>query len=67
MMKAMTTWIGWKPNWQIRLMKIMNWSFLNQIPYKEVDHETIILPEWVYHQNYERKVLPQELYVPSRY
>ncbi|MCB9149593.1 MAG: hypothetical protein H6641_12605 [Caldilineaceae bacterium] len=63
----MTTWIGWKPNWQIRLMKIMNWSFLNQIPYKEVDHETIILPEWVYHQNYERKVLPQELYVPSRY
>ncbi|MCB9158120.1 MAG: hypothetical protein H6645_13515 [Caldilineaceae bacterium] len=63
----MTTWIGWKPNWQIRLMKIMNWSFLNQIPYKEVDHETIILPERVYHQNYERKVLPQELYVPSRY
>ncbi|MEZ4657858.1 MAG: polyphosphate kinase 2 [Caldilineaceae bacterium] len=41
--------------------------FLDQIPYQNVDHETISLPERVYHQDYERKVLPEELYVPARY
>ena len=40
---------------------------LDQIPYAEVEHEILALPERVYNQNYERKVLPQELYVPSRY
>ena len=40
---------------------------LDQIPYGEVERESITLPERVYNQNYERKVLPRELYVPSRY
>lgn len=40
---------------------------LDQIPYAPVEHETIALPERVYNQDYERKVLPHELYVPSRY
>jgi polyphosphate kinase len=40
---------------------------LDQIPYREVEHEAIVLPERVYNQNYERKVLPHELYVPSHY
>ena len=41
--------------------------FLEQIPYEEVEHEPIVLPERVYHQDYERKVLPPELYVPAHY
>jgi polyphosphate kinase len=40
---------------------------LEQIPYGEVPHEEISLPERVFNPNYERKVLPQELYVPARY
>lgn len=40
---------------------------LEQIPYQEVDRENIALPERVYNQDYERKVLPQKLYVPERY
>ena len=41
--------------------------FLDQIPYTDVPRETITLPERVFNQDYERKMLPQELYVPSRY
>lgn len=41
--------------------------FLDQIPYAEVPRETIALPERIFNQNYERKVLPPELYVPARY
>ncbi len=41
--------------------------FLDQIPYTEVPRETITLPERVFSQDYERKVLPPELYVPARY
>lgn len=41
--------------------------FLEQIPYTPVESETITLPERVYHQDYERKVLPEELYVSARY
>jgi len=41
--------------------------FLDQIPYEEVEHEAIALPERVFNQDYERKILPAELYVPTRY
>ncbi len=41
--------------------------FLDQIPYTDVPSESITLPERVYNQDYERNVLPAELYVPSRY
>ena len=41
--------------------------FLDQIPYEDVSHESITLPDRVFDQDYERKVLPVELYVPSRY
>ncbi len=41
--------------------------FLDQIPYEEVPHEPITLPERVFNQDYERKMLPPELYVPARY
>ncbi len=40
---------------------------LTQIPYTDVPHEEISLPERVFNPEYERKVLPPELYVPSKY
>lgn len=40
---------------------------LSLIPYEEIPHEPIILPERVYDPNYERRTLPAELYVPDRY
>lgn len=40
---------------------------LSQIPYGPVPHEDVALPERVYNQNYERAVLPPELYVPQKY
>ena len=40
---------------------------LKQIPYAEVSHEHVELPERVFNPNYERINLPAELYVPTVY
>jgi polyphosphate kinase 2 len=40
---------------------------LSMVPYAPVPHEEISLPERVFNPDYERKVLPPELYVPSKY
>jgi polyphosphate kinase 2 len=40
---------------------------LSQVPYEEVPHEQVTLPERVSNPNYERKVLPDELYVPRKF
>jgi polyphosphate kinase len=40
---------------------------LTQVPYKDVPHEQITLPDRVFNPDYERKVLPDELYVPEVY
>ena len=40
---------------------------LSQLPYGPVPHEEVTLPERVYNKEYERAVLPPELYVPSKY
>lgn len=40
---------------------------LDQIPYQEVPGEQVTLPERVFNPDYERTVLPEHLYVPSRY
>jgi polyphosphate kinase len=40
---------------------------LQLIPYEEVPHQDITLPDRVFNPNYERKVLPPELYVPQKY
>ena len=40
---------------------------LSLIPYEPVEYEEIDLPERVYNPDYERRVLPDELYVPSKY
>jgi polyphosphate kinase 2 len=40
---------------------------LSLVPYGEVPHDEIALPDRVFNPDYERKVLPPELYVPERY
>ncbi|QUS35193.1 polyphosphate kinase 2 [Falsirhodobacter algicola] len=40
---------------------------LTLFPYEDVPHEEITLPDRVFNPDYERKVLPPELYVPPKY
>ena len=40
---------------------------LSQIPYSEVNNQKIELPERVFNPDYERRVLPDKLYVPKIY
>jgi polyphosphate kinase 2 len=40
---------------------------LSLIPYQEVPHEPVTLPDRVFDPHYERRTLPHELYVPARY
>jgi polyphosphate kinase len=40
---------------------------LKQVPYEEVPHDPITLPDRVFNPDYERKILPDELYVPKVY
>lgn len=40
---------------------------LDQIPYQDVPHESITLPDRVFSPDYDRAMLPNELYVPARY
>ena len=40
---------------------------LGLVPYTDVPHDDIKLPDRVFNPDYERAVLPPELYVPSKY
>jgi polyphosphate kinase len=40
---------------------------LGQVPYTDVPNDPIALPDRVFNPDYERKVLPDELYVPEVY
>ena len=40
---------------------------LSQIPYREIPHERIVLPERVFNPDYERRTLPDNLYIPKIY
>jgi polyphosphate kinase len=40
---------------------------LGQVPYEEIPHQPITLPERVFNPDYERKTLPKELFVPEAY
>mgnify|MGYP002382197902 CR=1 FL=1 len=40
---------------------------LQQVPYTDIPHDPIELPNRVFNPDYERKVLPDELYVPKVY
>ena len=41
--------------------------FLSLIPYEDLPHEEITLPQRVFNPDYERHVLPPELFVPRKY
>ncbi len=41
--------------------------FLQQIPYKDVPGDSVTLPDRVFNEDYERQVLPTNLYVPRKY
>ncbi|HWL56556.1 MAG TPA: polyphosphate kinase 2 [Paracoccus sp. (in: a-proteobacteria)] len=40
---------------------------LSMIPYTDVPHEEVTLPDRVFNPDYEREILPPDLYVPQRY
>jgi polyphosphate kinase len=40
---------------------------LSRVPYEEVPHKPLALPERVFNPHYERRTLPPKLYVPERY
>jgi polyphosphate kinase len=40
---------------------------LSLVPYEDVPQEEVTLPDRVFNPEYERKVLPPELYVPAKY
>jgi len=40
---------------------------LDRVPYEDVPQEEIALPDRVFNPDYERRVLPDALYVPARY
>ncbi len=40
---------------------------LTMVPYQDVPHDPITLPDRVFNPDYERKVLPDHLYVPSKF
>ncbi|NIY80197.1 MAG: polyphosphate kinase 2 [Rhodobacteraceae bacterium] len=40
---------------------------LSMFDYHEIEHEEVHLPERIYKKDYERAVLPPELYVPRKY
>jgi len=40
---------------------------LDQIPYEDVPSEAVTLPERVFNPDYDRKTLPEHLYVPQKY
>jgi len=40
---------------------------LSQIPYRDIPHEKVVLPERVFNPDYERRTLPDNLYIPKIY
>lgn len=41
--------------------------FLGRIPYTEVEHETIILPDRIHHPDYTRQPVSEEMFIPEIY
>lgn len=41
--------------------------FLSRIPYNEVEHEPIVLPDRIHHPDYIRQPVPGEMFVPEIY
>jgi polyphosphate kinase 2 len=40
---------------------------LTQVPYGEIEHESIVLPDRVYHPDYLRQPVPESMFVPDVY
>ena len=40
---------------------------LTQVPYREVEHETVVLPPRVHHPDYTREPIPEEILIPQVY
>ena len=40
---------------------------LSRIPYREIPHDKVVLPERVFNPDYERRTLPDDLYIPKIY
>jgi polyphosphate kinase len=40
---------------------------LSQVPYKEVPHQQVVLPERVRHEDYARRPVSPEMFVPEKY
>ena len=40
---------------------------ISMVPYQEIEHEPVNLPERIFDPDYERRVLPDKLYVPKIY
>ena len=40
---------------------------LSQVPYEDVPHQEITLPSRKFNPEYERRVIPRDLYVPAKY
>ncbi|MDQ2081254.1 polyphosphate kinase 2 [Xanthobacteraceae bacterium Astr-EGSB] len=40
---------------------------LSQVPYEDVPHQQITLPSRKFNPEYERRVIPRDLYVPAKY
>jgi polyphosphate kinase 2 len=40
---------------------------LSQVPYREIGHETVQLPERVRHKDYARRPVPRQMLVPEKY
>ena len=40
---------------------------LSQVPYSEIEHESVTLPTRIYHDDYARNPIPASMYIPSKY
>ena len=40
---------------------------LTQVPYEEVPHPQVVLPERERHDDYSRRPVPPEMFVPEKY
>jgi hypothetical protein len=40
---------------------------LTQVPYQDIPHERVVLPECIRNPAYQRDQIPPEMYVPSVY
>jgi hypothetical protein len=40
---------------------------LAQVPYREMEHPVVVMPERVRHEDYSRRPVPPQMFVPERY